>query len=305
MNKRMNSRSTFCFLVVLLAVPFLAVAEPATKLPMIGVVRFESTVDSRDWNDYLNAKPQNLERMIETQLAKTGKFSVYERNRLDKILAEQGIQSHFNGTKVSVSGLDYVLYGSITEFNSTRSDVNAGGMLLADVTTTLGVDVRVTSILTGEIRRAENIKVIEKTAHAMQTREFSISDNRIASYEQIQRKMARRIAAFLAESVFPITVISTDGVSAILNYGDAILSKSDILNIYEVGKAIVDPATKKELGQEEKLVATIKIVEVKGEYSEAVKVTGGVLQAGMRARLNVRDVSGQGLEQRKEFGGKL
>ena len=61
------------------------------NLPIVAVSQFEQTFQN---DRYMRAaaNPDNYEAMLETQLIKVGRFRVYERNKLEQVLREQGLQ---------------------------------------------------------------------------------------------------------------------------------------------------------------------------------------------------------------------
>ncbi len=59
--------------------------------------------------EYKNSKAGNFQTMLETQMVKVGRFKIMERNRLDEVLSEQGLQGEFSdaGTVMNVGAVDY------------------------------------------------------------------------------------------------------------------------------------------------------------------------------------------------------
>ena len=55
--------------------------------------------------------------MLETQLIKVGRFRVYI---LEEVLREQGLQESLSGnnTQIKIDGVDYLVYGAITDMSS-------------------------------------------------------------------------------------------------------------------------------------------------------------------------------------------
>ena len=60
--------------------------------------------------------------MLETQMVKVNRFKIMERNRLDEVLSEQGLQGEFSdaGTTMNIGAVDYLVYGSITKFGTKK-----------------------------------------------------------------------------------------------------------------------------------------------------------------------------------------
>ena len=66
------------------------------NLPIVAVSQFEQTFQN-DSRRRPASNPDNYEAMLETQLIKVGRFRVYERNKLEEVLREQGLQESLSG----------------------------------------------------------------------------------------------------------------------------------------------------------------------------------------------------------------
>ena len=136
-------------------------AFSASDLPVIAVTAIKSSVDERGFRWRTNAKAENFQNMLETQLSKINRFKIMERNRVDEVLSEQGLQEAFSdsGTTLNIKGIDYIVYGSITKFGSTERTIQTGNFASVKTLSEFGVDIKLVDVLTGEIRRAENVDV--------------------------------------------------------------------------------------------------------------------------------------------------
>ena len=153
MTLRNNKVLTF------LLAALLGTAAQAADLPIVAVAQFESTVDNEGYFR-TESNPDNYEAMLETQLIKVGRFTVYERNKLDQVLGEQGLQQNLsnNGTQLQIDGVDYLVYGSITKKSTQKKQMQTGQFSSVSVISTFGVDIKIVDATTGEIRRAEAIE---------------------------------------------------------------------------------------------------------------------------------------------------
>ena len=108
-------------------------AAMAQDLPIVGISTIKETVnDSRRY-----AKGNNFQAMLETQMAKVGRFKLIERSRVDEILAEQGLNNEVGdgqtaGGGFNVAGVDYLVYGSITKLGQTKGGVATGQFATAN-----------------------------------------------------------------------------------------------------------------------------------------------------------------------------
>ena len=152
MNERV-SRSAAALLVVLgLVLP--SAASFAQDLPVVGVTKIKAPVDDNGVFTRVNTKANNFQTMLETQLIKVGRFSVIERNRVDEILSEQGLNNEFgDGNTASggfnVNGVDYLVYGAVTKFGQVEKVMATGKFTAAQVVTEFEADIKVVDASTG------------------------------------------------------------------------------------------------------------------------------------------------------------
>ena len=279
LRRNMDVRFVNLALIFFLAVglsPTISAASTQGDLPYIAITEIESTVDSPHWRDYKNSKASNFQTMLETQMTKINRFRIMERNRVDQVLAEQGLQESLssNDTILSLEGVDYIVYGSVTKFGSATKRLRTGRFSTAMATTTFGVDLKVVHVTTGEIRIAENVEATVITGRSLSTGGFSQRAGPSDPLADVQRVAARKAAALITGSIFPIKVVAIDGEAIYLNFGEAMLEVGDTLNVVREGRAFIDPDTGRSLGATRKKIATIKISETTSEFSIAELLNG-------------------------------
>jgi len=125
----------------------------------------------------------------------------------------------------------------------------------------------------------------------------------------IQRTAAKSASALIAESIFPIKLITWDeekeSCCAYLNYGDAIISTGDIFRVIEQGKSFVDPDTGLKLGSTEKTVSKLRVIEVLENFSKAEIIEGKTPSGGELVRLDLNSSLQKQSVQRERLGKKL
>lgn len=239
-------------LAVIAAMVVYAVSVSASELPVIAVTAIQSSVDDRSYRarSYTNAKAANFQNMLETQLTKINRFRLMERNRVDEVLSEQGLQATFSGsgTKIAIEGVDYIIYGSVTRIGASEKNVQAGRFSTTSTVAEFGVDIKLVDALTGEIRRAENVDMSMETGRSVGTGSFSNSEQDASPLSTLQRAVARKVAALITESVFPVKVVAVENGQVYLNYGETMFAKGDVLTVYREGRSFVDPDTGLSLG---------------------------------------------------------
>jgi curli biogenesis system outer membrane secretion channel CsgG len=288
----------------------------SADLPVVGITEITSGVDVRNYREYKNSKAGNFQTMLETQMVKVGRFKIMERNRLDEVLSEQGLQGEFSdaGTVMKVGAVDYLVYGSITKFGTKKKEIKTKKFATVKVIAEFGIDLKVVDATTGEIRRAETIDVSLETGSGMATKGIQTGDALADPLADVQRRAAKQVAAAISESIFPIEVITfredtNQSCCAYLNYGTALLSVGDRLKVVTLGEALIDETTGLDLGATERTVGTVEVTEALEKFSKAKIVTGAVPAKGQIARI-IKDKTGmkssnQNTQQREKIGRKI
>ena len=275
------------------------------NLPIVAVSQFEQTFQN-DRSRRLASNPDNYEAMLETQLIKVGRFRVYERNKLEEVLREQGLQESLSGnnTQIKIDGVDYLVYGAITDMSSEAKEFNTGGFATIRVTNRFGVDIKIVDALSGEIRRAESIVAVIDSGSGVATKSFSNVEVGTNGLVEAQRIVAKRSAALLAESIFPIRVVDIFNDEIYLNYGDSILSVGDRLKVIQEGREIIDQDTGLSLGSRQKVLGEIEITSADSNMSIAKIIKNNAeYTVGSIARM-ILDSSGSKNKQQRERKGK-
>jgi curli biogenesis system outer membrane secretion channel CsgG len=106
---------------------------------------------------------RSASNVLTTMLSRSGQFALYERERIDKVITEQGITAAGKYDSSSAAaigkavGVDYVFIGAVSEYGyrSKRTSV----LLFGDKTTQQAeatVDVRMIEVATGRIVASES-----------------------------------------------------------------------------------------------------------------------------------------------------
>ena len=309
----LKNRLSYSFILIFSLI--LSGKVSAADLPVIGITEITSGVDVRNYREYKNSKAGNFQTMLETQMVKVGRFKIMERNRLDEVLSEQGLQGEFSdaGTVMNVGAVDYLVYGSITKFGSKKKEIATKSFATVKVIAEFGIDLKVVDATTGEIRRAETIDVSVETGSGMATNGIQTGDTLADPLSDVQRKAAKQVAAAISESIFPIQVITfredtNQSCCAYLNYGSALLSLGDRLKVVTLGEALIDETTGLDLGSTEKTVGVVEVTEALEKFSKAKIVSGEKPGKGQIARI-IKDQTGvnsnRKAPQREKIGRKI
>ena len=175
-----------------------------------------------------------------------------------------------------VSGIDYLIYGTITQLGAKSEKIGFGSFATAKATVSMAVDLRITDVHTGEIRYAGTV---QQSINAGTTTQFGgISTGRQSDASsdlgEIQRTVAKSIANVVVTNIFPVKVVAINNGVVFLNYGSSILTEGDYLEISSLGEKIIDPDTGIVLGNTEKEIGIIEVTEATGKFSKAKVVSG-------------------------------
>ena len=277
------------------------------NLPIVAVSQFEQTFQN-DRRRRPAANPDNYEAMLETQLIKVGRFRVYERNKLEEVLREQGLQESLSGnnTQIKIDGVDYLVYGAITDMSSEAKEISTGGFASVRVSNRFGVDIKIVDALSGEIRRAESIVAVIETGSGVATRSFSNVQADTNGLVEAQRIVAKRSAALLAESIFPIRVVDIFNDEIYLNYGDSILTVGDRLKVIQEGREIIDQDTGLSLGTRQRVLGEIEIVSADSNLSIAKIIKNDAeFTVGAVAKIILETLGSKNKQQRERKGKQI
>jgi len=285
-------------LAAVVATLIVAQASFAGGKPRIAVLEFgHKALNSRWWGSGGAAQD-----MFITSLVKSGKFTVVDRERLDALMQEKNLSLSGEidpATAVKAGkliGVEYMLFGNITEFGETENKASVGFGVGLDVKKkkfVAALDCRLVSTQTGEILWADSGKREESA-----TKVFvfgtggGVDDDRM--FDKVLRPIVDDLSAKLIDHPIETTgkgtvvgsvagkIASIDGGKILINLGsDAGVKVGDTFGVFKMGKQIKDPDTGEVLGAEEEQLGELKVVAVKGaRLSECVMVSGSGFGVG-------------------------
>lgn len=244
--------------------------------------------------------------MLTTALVKSGNYRVFERAEIDKVLQEQALGQSGVVTPESAAkagkmlGAEIAVVGAVTEFGHKKQSTGGAlkrigvGAAVSKQSATVGVDVRIVNISTGEILKAENVrKENAKSGLSLDTREGSF-DNQAQFDESVVGKATRaaieEIVKLLDEQTggnapWEAKVVMMKDGQVIINAGSETEVKvGERFAVYRGGEEMVDPDTGESLGAEETKVGEIEVVNNnfggKGKASSCKIVSGSDFQKG-------------------------
>ncbi len=170
----MMKKTGLVMLAILVATVALAPAVGgASEKPRIAVLQFENKADYSWWHSRGGAAAQDV---FVTELVKSGKFRVIDRERLADLMREKNLSlSGDVSTATAVKagrllGVQYFLTGALTEYGTSTSGARARSIRglpsfsVKKKTFTAAMNARIIDTETGEILWADESRKMEKTS---------------------------------------------------------------------------------------------------------------------------------------------
>ncbi len=275
--------------------------------PRIAVTAFENKVKS-PWWDRSWQIGEGLAEMLTSELVKTGRFIVVERQAVGDIVKEQELGQTGLVRRESAAptgqmlGAQIVVRGAITEFEARASGGGAGvrwrdlGIEGKAENAHVGLDLRLIDTSSGQVMASHNVsKVVPAAGGALGARAGTVTFGGDVFYQtpigQATRAAIQEALRFiLATAVRPgapsISIVKVDGRLAYINAGaNANVRVGSVFVVFSAGEDLVDPDTGLKLGTTERPIGTIQITEVQEKFSVGTIQGGtGVMKRGDRIK---------------------
>ncbi len=272
---------------ILVLAPVFAVAQSSGR-PVVAVANIKVATANVNCRRGCDRLAEGFRTMLETAIVKSRKMRVFERADLDPVLAEQLLgQTGVTTAGGKIGGLtsvDYIVQGAITKLGQRREGLSTkglsafggnfgkfGSMLSTNkATMSMGVDLKVTNVKSGNIVIADRVEGTVTTGEAFSVGGISSASGSADAYADVQRVVAAKISEAVVTSRIPIKIIKKQANGTfVLNYGNVFLKEGDILSAFSVGEQIVDPDTKEVLGAEETLRGSVVVTESRQKFAKA------------------------------------
>lgn len=262
----------------------------------IGVVEFENK--SAYGQGRLGGAASDI---LVTELVKSGKFIVVERDRLNKIMEEQKFQSQGMTDPATVArigqvmGLEAIVVGSVSQFGVKKegSDylLTQSKRQVADVT----VDIRLIDVQSGQVIMADSGKGMAKS-----TKASFLGMGTKGGYDETLEGEALRaalvqfvanIASQLNRKPWSCMIAAAAGEQLYLNAGqDSGVTRGMKLDCFKMGAEIRDPRSNLVIGHVEEPLGRAEVTGSCGESGDCAKAqltrpTGATPKAGDICRL--------------------
>ena len=261
----------------------------------VAVFTFEDK-STHGWNWWTGGSPgEGMADMLTTELVKSGKYVVIERQEISGVMQEQNLGLTGRVTEQSAAqigkllGVELAIMGAVTEFGVSKGggDVRIKGIGLGTKkqTATVAIDVRMVNTNTGEILAAENVRKEESSGGIrISVPEFGFNnrkdfDNSLAG--KATRAAVDDIMGLIEKQMEQLPwegkVILLQGTTVYIKPGsDAGVQIGDSFFIYTKGQELIDPDTGLSLGSVEQKIGTIEVTGmVSGGKAATARITSG------------------------------
>ena len=195
----------------LLVAIFVVAVQPALgqEKPRIAVLEFENKAGVSWWYSTGAAAAQDI---FVTQLVKSGRYRVLDRERLNSILAEQdfSLSGRIDGSTAveagRVIGVKYFLVGSLTEWEHDRQSASSGrylrGIRGARNKFSAAMNARIIDAETGDIVWADEARADKSKVKLTVSGVGGGSDYSRNTVSTLMKPMVEELAAKIAASNF-------------------------------------------------------------------------------------------------------
>jgi curli biogenesis system outer membrane secretion channel CsgG len=275
----------------------LASSEALAQKPRVAVIEFKDKTSRYSWYQ----AGQAAQDMFVTELVKTGKYRVIEREQLAAIMQEKGLSlSGDIDPKTAVKagkllGVEYLITGALTELGVADRGARVPGAFglpsvrVGSQKMDASIDARMISTTTGEIIWADTAKETTSDASVFVAGAGGGVDDK-RKLDRVLRPVVVKLAESMGKVGAPSSglggagdasgvagkIAKVEGGSVFLNVGaEAGIQEGQTFDVYRVGNVIKDPDTGEVLGADETKVGRVKVTKVMGPRLSTASVVSG------------------------------
>jgi curli biogenesis system outer membrane secretion channel CsgG len=284
---RTTVRSLAATVALVLALPVSGYAQAKIK---IAIWEFENHAEASWWfhKDMGPAARNTIDTEFSENRMLSDKFSVVERDKLALVLKEQGLAQSgavdpASAAKVGkILGVKYILLGGIDKFNIDKTGAGFRGIGGNVVQSKATINMRLIDSTTAEriLSLSADAEVKKgggfmKGANLSRESEWGIASETIqkAAKEVVSKFTTGEYLARLGTANNPTgklegLIIKVEGNRAWINLGsEGGIKVGDKFAVFNIGEALVDPATGAKLGADEKRIGDGAVAEVQPKFA--------------------------------------
>ncbi len=272
----MKTRMRITILAALVAAVGVAPGAAAQKAT-IGVMNFENKagIDGR--------VASGLSDMLTTSLAQTGKFTIVERSRLDRVYDEQalgasGAVDPATAAKIGKSlGAGFLILGAVTEASAKKGQFKIGGVSVGHNSVHLAIDARVVDTDTAEVVWADHVEDSKSAPNIGLAGQLNF-DLDSGPTAELARGLTMEIANEIIATVYPPKIIDFQAETGqvIVNLGGTFFEQGKLYDVVRRGEPVRDSETGDIITYREERLGQIRVTTVEERATHAVLVEGSV-----------------------------
>lgn len=292
-NKRLISGWVMWSLIAMGGVTGLQADDRPVVKKKLAVLDFEDKTQGQ--HGRWHAVGRGMADMLVTALVKSGKFTVIEREQLEKVLKEQKLALSGLTTPSSMSkagqllGIGFIVTGSISEFGVKDSKMEVGGLGAFGLgggggiktnTAKVAADIRLINTTTGVVEKAETGEGEESSSglsvdvYGGPNMDFGKDGFDETVIGKATRKSVNQLVEKLVEATKHVKwqgrIIKVDGKKIYINSGKLDGQKEGLTySLYRKGEELTDPDTGESLGAEMQKIGKVKITSLQDKFSIA------------------------------------
>lgn len=209
-----------------------------------------------------NGELQVLHDRIIGNVVSSRKYEVVERENLAKVQKElklvdasltEGDAPESN--KLKAAG--YCIYGKVLQYRNNKAQTDVGGLTVQAVTGIIELQLRITNIENGRMLGAKTIKQVgrKNLSNAVRTTKNLEQEVMIETLS----KAAKEVVAALNDIAFPVYVLSANRRFVTCNVTAEQVVEGEMWEVFEIGDELKDPQTGEVLGNDEELIAKVRV----------------------------------------------
>jgi len=284
MKKKMFGFLAFLILTTLAYSVYAKTVESAPKTATIAVLPFvvhdSDVIQIGDIKIIKKEIEHEFSNKLISFLVNSQKFTVLDRSNLSDVVNEDELAESMwaapNQTEkiAKLIVADYLVIGRLNRLVLTekKQHIEITGENVKMFTAKMDVQLKIIKVSTGKIVFADSIEEnltpqdIQDEVSSSTRKSWSLFDCKNYVFE----KMATKVGNEILLNIYPVTIAEVKDKSVILNRGDgAGIFKGQKYKVYHLGKEIIDPTTKQQLGQDHTFVGEIEITSVSHNMSTA------------------------------------
>ncbi|MEB3151191.1 MAG: hypothetical protein VKL60_19500 [Sphaerospermopsis sp.] len=218
---------------------------------------------------------ESISSALEAYLTQTRKFAILDRRNIaiqgQELKRVSSMEAPIEETlKIGMRvGADLIVIAKLKSFQIEKSSEKRASGRIVDITSIpVDIEIRVIDFATGQI----------KFANTYVNSGRLLGNNTVAQYS---KDIGNDIGQIIADAIYPIAVVSTNGVDVTLNQGGDTVKIGRKYKLVKLGNKLVDPYTKESLGNNELEIATIEIFSVTDRISN-----GKIVEGSLPERIN-------------------